>query len=260
MPDKQPNMDFQRFDKMIQGALRAFVQRESSELAPPQEPAVRAARLNQFICENYPILRDSITPDICEQYFKRFHYLSMPLDEGTDEPLNEKQRDKKAREAYSEFRYLTRFSGSPEAEALALKDFVGMKYPETLPDFDEAEARTTIDNAHARTRSNMFKGLLASLCSMLVAGALLPMGQENTQPDSGTRYQPQRRRIDKEPLSPPVIRPVVTPYTPYGTTPFQVSDAEGKPVVQPWQTSWQDRFPPVNERTQDNNDIKERKR
>ncbi len=202
MPSDKQN-ELHRFDKLLIEAYRDFLEYEQTQIGPKPSPAVRAARFNEYVNQNYPILKATVSPDICEAYMNRYKYLTAPLDQGPDDTLSPQQRVVEARKAYEDFRYDTGFSGSKEAEMLAFQNYVSVKYPRTLPGFSEEEAIDAINGWKAKRSRNYT--LLGMVCAAALAVVTSPVWLGEAEPNFSP--QPSNRRDRDKPL-PPVPKPI----------------------------------------------------
>ncbi len=273
MPEENKNPNYLHFDRMLREAYRDFLDYEDSRLQTNRQPAVRAARFNQYISTYYPILKEAVTPDICETYIERFNYMVEPLGEIPDEPLNDAQRLAESISAYRQFKKDVAFSGSKDAEVLAFRDYVSMKYANTLPDFSEEESQAAISGFSAKRKSSYLKYLMGTVCAVVLAGVIIPAArQEDTfpeHPNTPTNRRSDDRYKPRYPLISPGDAPVVLPPGMYPQPYFNptypsigpVTGQPGADALQQWQPdSWQERYNKNNERDGKDGTDSQRKR
>lgn len=244
------------FDKLFNKAYQEFLDREYHNGAPDHNPAVKAARLNQFIMEHYPILVQSVTPDICERYMERYPYRAGPIDREPEIPLNEAQRYAEARLVYQEFREDFPLQGSKEAEIIAFHDYVHRRYPHTLPGFSEEEAEQAMArDSHEKDRASRAKSLMTTICAITLACSFMSFIQKAERAKSPTTPSPRSRTRTEDPQPGPAISPqdFHKPFMPESPNSPSYLPMIGPPMpyeTQRWpERNWQERYwqPPESE-------------
>jgi hypothetical protein len=244
------NRPLWRIEKLIQAALRDFVTHEDETRRQHPASAVRAAQFNEYIRTHYPILVKEMTPDLCEQYLKKYHFIKVPVDEAPEEDKTPLERYKAAREAYNDFHQDVGFKGSKAAKVFAFHQYVVAKYPNSLPDFSEEEARNVVEGRapeSAGGKRGYLKYLIATVCAAALGAALLPLAMPEEKPRPRTPA-PDRRLRDDDGIHPKPLRDPNFPQwqLPPGRFP-QVGPQIG-PLLPDNGLQWQDRVdPPVND-------------
>jgi hypothetical protein len=248
---------YRQFHKVLLAAYRAFLEFESKVGEHPNA-AVRAAQFNEFILTHYHVLKKDITPDICEEYMKRYHYLGAPLDSPPVDDMTPVQRRAHAKLAYGEFRKEMNFKGSKEAEIIAFTDYVKTKYPHTLDSFSETEAEEAIANWKSSRHGGYVKYALATVCTLALA-ALIPAMQ---RPEDNAPFKPREPAADRlrnhDPLPQwrqPAIGPLNDPWRPLPPGQFIGQDPQFLPpagpmdakAIEEWNKSWQERLKKLEE-------------
>lgn len=217
------NRSLLRMEKLIQSALRDFVDYEDRLCGHDEpEPAVRAAQFNEFIRTRYPRLVKEMSPDLCEEYLKKYHYITAPTDKAPYEDWTPLQRYQAARDALREFGWEGGFKGSREAKILAFHHYVGAKHPNSLPDFTEEEARNVIEGRSPEGGSKGYlKYLIGAVCAAALGIAIIPYAIPEEKPsqrpgyrqrgDDGGRPVPQLRDPNQRRWSPPATQPPFPP-------------------------------------------------
>jgi hypothetical protein len=248
---------YRLFHKVLLAAYREFLKHEAT-IGEHPNPAVRAAQFNEFVLTHYQVLKKEITPDICEAYMKRYHYLGAPLDSPPDDDITPQQRAAQAKLAYGEFRKEANFKGSKEAEVIAFADYVHIKYPHSLDSFSEKEAEETIANWKSGKHSSYIKYALATVCTLALA-ALIPATQRPDEPSFKPTKGPApslRNKNDNVPQwRQPAIRPGNDPWIVPHQGPFIQQDPRFLPPADPmdakaieeWNKSWQERLKKLDE-------------
>lgn len=207
-----------RFDRIMHDAYREFLDREQRlGMSPNMAPATRAGRFNTFIRDHYPILIRSATPDKCERYMERFHYLMAPVDREPETPLTAEERYAETQIAYKEFVEEVGFKGPKKSEVMAFHDYVRMKYPHTLHGFTEEEAEQAM-NPMPRKKEPLGKRAMMVICAvtLALAGSSLFTSRENRSPDREKEPRRTNRRDAETQDSPRYYAP--TPTTDYPFT------------------------------------------
>jgi hypothetical protein len=248
---------YRQFHKVLLAAYRAFLDHESRVGEHPNA-AVRAAQFNEFILTHYQVLKKDITPDICEEYMKRYHYLGAPLDSPPEDDVTPAQRSAQAKLAYGEFRREVAFTGTKEAEVIAFHDYVKTKYPHTLDSFTENEAEEAMANWKSSRHGSYLKYALATVCTLALA-ALIPATPRLNDPAIGKPKAPTptlRNNHDAPPLwRQPAIGPLNDPWMPPPQGQFIGQDPRFLPPAEPmdtkaieeWDKSWQERLKKLHE-------------
>lgn len=231
---------YEHFDRNLQEALRDFLEYEERNGGPHENPAVRAAQFNTFVARFHAHIRGEVTPDLCETYLKRFKYLTLPLDQEPEEPLDPQKRHAQACIAYGEFRSDVGFSGSREAEAMAFRTYVQAKYPKSLPDFTEEEAASAISVCRTKRTNTMLGVLFGIVCAIGLAGIFL----------SATKKEPEKPPSNPKPRKLQDGNDRIVPINPRGNPLWLPHEGD-----QPWQQrfltpeeqrrmekEWRDRF------------------
>lgn len=183
----------EHFNRLLHMAYRDFLESELRHNVMDHGPAVRAAQFNEYVNQHYPILRKIVSPDICESYMQKLHYLVAPVDQEPDMSLDNEKRFALACSAYKEFKEDIKFKGTEKAEVVAFQHYVAMKYPKSLPGFSEEEAEDVQAigvGCNINPVKIASKALLGIICATTLAfslSAFMSASDESKELDSPTK-------------------------------------------------------------------------